>query len=793
MSDYIIGVVGNPNCGKTTLFNELTGATQRVGNWPGVTIDRKSGNYTYDGKNIEVIDLPGIYSLSASSLDEEVARSYVLSGEADLIVNIIDASNLERNLYLSLLLAEMKIPLIFALNMMDTAKIHKIEINIQVLSNAFGCPVVPMVASKKKGIKALKSEINRAAKIKPVPYIKVKYPTAIRDAVKELIPLINDKVVDSIISGNVISTCANPIKGAAIKNKLDPGYTAIKLLEKDSQVTGFVNGKIIDKVEACTKQIKEKLDEEVDIITAGARYELIGDVMEKSVKKKSQVKKTISDKIDRIVLNRFMGIPIFLMAMYLMFMFTINIGNSFIDFFDIFSNTIFVEGFGSLLKVFHSPSWMIAVLAGGIGGGIQTVATFIPPIGFMFIFLSLLEDSGYMARGAFVMDRFMRVIGLPGKSFVPLLVGFGCNVPAIMATRTLENQRDRFITIMMNPFMSCGARLPVYALFAAAFFPVGGQNLVFLLYLLGIGFAVLTGFVLKTTTLKGEITPFVMELPPYHMPTVKGVLMRAWDRLKTFIFRAGKVIIVVVVVLSVLNSMGTDGTFGNENTSKSILSHIGRSITPIFTPMGIKRDNWPATVGIFTGVFAKEAVVGTLNDLYSRVDKIALGSNNEESEDKFDFWKGIKNAFVSIPENLKDVKNTLLDPLGLSVGNVSSEKVASEDQGVSISTFGSMVKLFDGKTGAFAYLLFILLYFPCCAAIAAVYRETNWKWTVFAGLWTTGIAYIAASVFYQSATLNRHPISSLFWIGSLIGCFLLVVFIMHQMGKGHKPEKAINQ
>ncbi len=768
MSDYTIGVVGNPNCGKTTLFNELTGARQHVRNWPGVTVDRKTGSYTHNGKNIEVVDLPGIYSLSASSLDEKVARNYVLSGEADLIVNIIDASNPERNLYLSLLLTEMKIPLVIALNMMDTAKDNNININIDAMSRLFGCPVVPLVASKGKGVNALKSEINRAAETKPVPHIKVEYPAKIRESIDPLIP---------------------HIRNTALDNKLEPEYAAIKLMEEDSVISKLFDNSIIEKVRERINQIEEELDEEADILIAGSRYELIGDIINRSVKKKSRISKTISDKIDGVVLNRVLGIPIFLVAMYLMFMFTINIGGAFIDFFDIFSSTIFVDGFGALLKTAHFPAWLITILAGGIGGGIQTVATFIPPIGFMFLFLSLLEDSGYMARGAFVMDRFMRMIGLPGKSFVPLLVGFGCNVPAIMATRTLENQRDRIMTIMMNPFMSCGARLPVYALFAAAFFPVGGQNLVFLLYLIGIGFAVLTGFILKTTTLKGEVNPFVMELPPYHMPTIKGVVMRAWDRLRAFIFRAGKIIIMVVIVLSFLNSMGTDGTFGNDNTDKSVLSSIGKTITPIFTPMGIEKDNWPATVGIFTGVFAKEAVVGTLNDLYSGMDdKNADKAGVQEDEKAFDFMGGIKEAFASIPENLKGVKDTLLDPLGLSVGDVKNVKQAAEEQDVSVSTFGSMVNLFDGKIGAFAYLLFILLYFPCVAAIAAVYRETNWKWTVFAGAWTSGIAYIAASLFYQSATFNRHPESSMIWIGVLTGFFALTVFVMRK--SGNKTEKS---
>jgi ferrous iron transport protein B len=756
MSDHVIGVVGNPNCGKTTLFNALTGTKQHVGNWPGVTVDRKSGEYTHGGKKIEVVDLPGIYSLSAASLDEEVARDYILSGEAELIVNIIDASNLERNLYLTVQLLEMQVPMVMALNMMDTARERRIDIDIQLLSRQLGCPVVSLVASQGKGVNELRDEINRCAQAKSVSELQVMYPAEIQEAVDELVPL---------------------VRNAALYKKMNARYAAVKLLESDEWIASLVSREALKARGEHQKKIEAKLEEETDILLADSRYGLINWLTQEAVKKRHRVGKTLSDKIDGVVLNRAMGIPIFLVAMYLMFIVTINIGGAFIDFFDIFAGTIFVEGFDGLLKAMEAPEWLTAIIAGGVGGGIRTIATFIPPIGFMFLCLSFLEDSGYMARAAFVMDRFMRTIGLPGKAFVPMLVGFGCNVPAIMATRTLENQRDRTLTIMMNPFMSCGARLPVYALFAAAFFPVGGQNLVFGLYLLGIGFAVVTGLLLKSTLLKGKITPFVMELPPYHMPTVKGVLLRAWDRLKTFIFRAGKIIIPVVVVLSFLNSMGTDGSFGNEDSDKSVLSAIGKSVTPVFAPMGLSQENWPATVGIFTGIFAKEAVVGTLDAMYTKISAAAEGKTKG-----FDFRAGIVESFATIPENLMGVADTLLDPLGISVGDVSTVESAAEEQEVAVSTFGAMVALFDGKVGAFAYLLFILLYFPCVAAIAAVHRETNFRWTAFVGAWTTGLAYMASVLFYQTATISRHPVSSLLWIAVLCVLFLGVAMIMWQIG-----------
>lgn len=760
MNTYTLGVVGNPNCGKTTLFNALTGARQQVGNWPGVTVERKIGVYEYDSQEVRVVDLPGIYSLSALSVDEKVALDYILSGEPDLILNIVDASNLERNLYLTLQLLEMRVPVVIALNMMDIARKRKIAMNVSELSRQLGCPVIPIVASTSEGIKELYQAIAAAAQDRPLPAVNVEYPREIEQAIADLLPVIE----------------------AEVNGKFLPRWAALKLLEGDGFVTNVVGTSVSDLVARQKARIEDALDEEVDILIADNRYECIKTITNQVMKKDAQIRKTVSDMIDRLVLNRALGIPIFLLMMYVMFMFTINLGGAFIDFFDILAGTLFVDGFGRLLETIGSPVWLTTLLANGVGGGIQTVATFIPPIAFMFLFLSLLEDSGYMARAAFVIDRLMRYIGLPGKSFVPMLVGFGCTVPAVMATRTLENQRDRTMTIMMSPFMSCGARLPVYALFATAFFPAAGQNLVFGLYLFGIGFAALTGLILKNTLLKGEASPFVMELPPYHCPTIKGVLLRTWMRLKSFMLRAGKVIILIVVILSFLNSVGTDGSFGNEDSGTSVLSAIGQAMTPIFHPLGITEENWPTTVGIFTGIFAKEAVVGTLDALYSQIEPENVEST-EEAEDNFSLWGRISGAFATIPANLAGVADTLLDPLGIFVGRVENVEEAAAEQEVSVGTFGAMTVLFDGKIGAFAYLLFVLLYFPCVAAIAAVYRETDWRWTLFAGMWTTGLAYLASTSFYQIATFNRHPVFSLTWIGFVVVVCAATIFLLRYLGQ----------
>jgi ferrous iron transport protein B len=439
--------------------------------------------------------------------------------------------------------------------------------------------------------------------------------------------------------------------------------------------------------------------------------------------------------------------------MYLMFIFSINVGSAFIDFFDILFGAIFIDGFGELLTSIGTPEWLKTILADGIGGGIQCISTFIPFIFCLFLALSFLEDSGYMARAAFVMDRLMRALGLPGKAFVPLIVGFGCGVPAIMATRTMEQKQDRITTVLMAPFMSCGARLPVYVLFATAFWPMSGQNLVFGLYLIGILAAIATGFMLKRTALAGQTSAFVMEIPPYHLPTAKNVLLRTWDRLKSFIFRAGKVIVVLVAVLCFLNSLGTDGSFRNQDTDKSVLSQIGKTIVPVFKPMGVSAENWPAAVGVFTGILAKEAVVGTLDSLYSGIGDIG--------------------AFFT-------------DPLGISVeSDLSDVAKQAEEQEVSTGTIAAMNKLFDGELGAFAYLLMVLLYLPCGAAMGAIYREVGSGWAIFSALWTTAVGYSAATIVYQAGSFNIHPVYSAVCIAICTAIIVAIVAGLKLAAKGN--------
>jgi len=480
---------------------------------------------------------------------------------------------------------------------------------------------------------------------------------------------------------------------------------------------------------------------------------------------------SLSERIDAVLINRWLGIPFFLFMIYLMFTIAVNLGAVFIDFFDILFAAVLVDGVSWLLREISSPEVLVTLLAQGVGGGVTLVATFIPVIGFLYLCLSVLEDSGYMSRAAFVIDRAMSGIGLPGNAFVPLIVGFGCNVPAVMAARSLGRDSDRLMTIAMAPFMSCGARLTVYALFAAAFFQQNGQNIVFALYLLGIALAVFTGWIFRKQLFTDEVTPSFQEMPAYHVPIARNILLTTWFRLRSFIFRAGKTIVVVVIALSFLNSISTDFSFGNEDSEDSVLSVIGRSITPAFAPLGIEKDNWPATVGLFTGMFAKEAIVGTLDALYSE------SSADEDDGSPPDLIAAAGDAFSSIGSELFALSSSLTDPLGISIGDVSDLDAVADEQEIETTTLSNMAALFSGPFAAFCYLVFILLYAPCVAVLGAINKEAGWHWTLLVFGWSTGLAYITATVIYQIGTFFVNPLFSSLWIIGMLT--ILIVFILN--------------
>jgi ferrous iron transport protein B len=736
---FRVCLVGNPNCGKTTLINALTGSQLRVGNWPGVTVERKSGLFSQDGNSIEVIDLPGTYTLVSSqqqdAVDEQIAREVINAGNVDLFINVIDANNLERNLYLTAQLLEREQNVIVVLTMMDLAKSRRIQIDVTQLSQQLGCPVIAIEANRGKGITELKQAMLLACEQQTTrAHSAFAWPSEIKQAVQDL--------------------------AAALQQYFSPRECrslALRLLENDMLLVSQCDEKLQLQAKQSQTQIKSILHDDVEVIMTEARYQFARKITEAVTKISAHSSQSLTTILDKITLNRFFGIPIFLAVVYLMFLFAINIGGVFQDFFDIGSSTLFVEGLAQGLTALHLPAWLIALLASGVGKGINTTLTFIPVIGGMFFFLSLLESSGYMTRAAFVMDRFMRAMGLPGKAFVPLIVGFGCNVPAIMATRTLQSQRDRILTIIMSPFMSCSARLAIYAIFVAAFFPVGGQNVVFVLYCLGIIMAVLSGLVLRKTLLSGEATPFILEMPPYHLPTLRVVLQQTWLRLQRFLFKAGKYIIPVCVLMGLLNSLTVTGQFITQPDQHSLLSMLGRVLTPLFAPMGLQQSNWPATVGLLTGTLAKEVVVATLNSLYTQA-----GHLTPMLQQHTNILLGLKAALYSIPQNILALPGALGNPVLAS----------AKQQSVTAGVYGVMYKQFHGQVGAFAYLLFVLLYVPCVSTVAAVAKELNKKWALFSVCWSTGLAYAVAVLFYQIATWQQHAMATVSWV---VGLMLLFV------------------
>ena len=743
-----VAVAGNPNSGKTTLFNGLTGSKQRIGNWPGVTVEKKEGILNFDAigeflsapfineyqhtsrptaaavqtgrEVVHLVDLPGIYSLSASSEDEIVARNFLLDGDVDLVVNIIDASNLQRNLYLTLQLIELEVPLLVVLNMVDVAEKKGMTIDVDHLSEHLGVPVIPASATARDSIRRVKEGLYHSLQDPQVSPARVDYPEEFEAA---------------------IGDWHEALAGLAPDVGANPRWLAVKLLEQDAWVTDRVvsDGVLTrERIDERIEAIRHHTREDPDVVIADYRYGFIHGLSRHIARSKLN-RQSMTDLIDRVVMNRFLGIPIFFVVMYLVFWFTMVVGDAFIDFFDILFGTVFVDGFAAALRTVGSPDWLVAILAGGIGAGIQTVATFVPIIFAMFLALAALEDSGYMARAAFVMDRFMRWVGLPGKSFVPMMVGFGCTVPAIMGTRTLETKRDRFMTIFMAPHMSCGARLPVYAFFAGAFFPARAGFVVFSLYVVGIIIAILTGLLLKYTLFRGRVSHFIMELPPYHAPRAGHILSHALERLKVFIYRAGVTITIIVAILSVANSVGLDGSFGRQQSGNSVLAGLGRVVTPVFGPMGIEDENWPATVGIFTGMFAKEAVVGTLSSLYSQSEEPAGAG-------EVDVLGGIGAALASVPENLAGAVSGLLDPLGF--GDAVPDGGAAERADGEPLVFERMRARFDAA-GAYAYLLFILIYIPCVAAMGAAIKEMGAGYASVMAVYQTVLAWIVATFYYQ--------------------------------------------
>ncbi len=672
--EITVALSGNPNAGKTTIFNQLTGARQKVGNWPGVTVEKKEGVVNYKGHILKIVDLPGIYSLTAYSIEEIIARDFILKEQPEVVVNVIDASNLERNLYLAIQLMELGRPLIFVMNMIDVAKSKGIFIDFDLLSKLFGVPIVKTVGTKGIGIDDLLETIIAVAEghIKSRP-VSINYGPELEREIHSLIELI--------------------IQNKSLVDKYPPRWLAIKLLENDREIIRIVKktpqaSHILNYLDKSIRRLKEILDETPEAIIAEARYGFISGALREVMKVSTITRRTLSDRIDDVVTNKFFGFPIFILAMYALFYFTFNLGEypvaAIEKGLDILSNFLSAKLPDSLLK---------DLLIDGVIGGVGGVLVFLPNILLLFLGISIFEDTGYLARAAFIMDRIMHFLGLHGKSFIPLLMGFGCNVPAIMATRTLENPKDRILTILINPLMSCSARLPVYVLFASTFFPGKETRVIFSIYALGIFLAMLLGKIFSRFLIKDEDTPFVLELPPYRMPTIKGLIIHMWEKTKVYLQKMGGVILIFSIILWALSAFPRiNGS--SPPIDKSYIGHIGKVITPILKPLGF---NWQMGVSLVTGVVAKEVVVSSLGVLY-----------HIEERETHSLQEALLNSGIY-------------------------------------------------KAAALGFMAFVLIYIPCIATVAVIWKETgSIRWPIICITYELCLAWIVAFIIYHLGLWLEH-------------------------------------
>ena len=740
----VIALAGNPNTGKSTVFNALTGAHQHVGNWPGKTVEKKEGVFEYKGAGIKVVDLPGTYSLSAYSLEEEVARDFIVDEKPALVVNVVDAANLERNLYLTAQILDTGAPMLLALNMMDAARARKININAQKLSAQLGgIPVVTLTARKKEGLDALKEAIRQALESadRRLPASDLRPSTFGVDygplTEKELAAL-----------GEAIARIP------ALTEKYPPRWLAIQLLEGDNRLTAEVlslngSGKMVAKTLAAVKnRLQARCNEDLDVALADRRYRFVNNLAQNVVTRPAKQSLTPSDKIDKIVTHRWLGVPLFLALMWAVFKLTTNVAAPYLNWIDSVINGPLARWAAAILGAAGwGGSWLESLLINGVMAGVGGVLVFVPVLMSLYLALAILEDTGYMARAAFVMDRFMRVLGLHGKSFLPLVIGFGCSVPAIYATRTLENHRDRLLTGLLVPFMSCSARLPVYILFAAIFFPRHSGAVVFSLYLLGILIAVALGLLLKRVLFQSdEPAAFVMELPPYRPPNLKSVWIYMWTRTSAFIHNAWTIILAASVLIWFLMAVPTGGNakFAAVDMNDSAFAAVSGAIAPALSPLGF--GTWEAASALSTGFVAKEVVVSTMALVYNAQEPDA------SPEEPVNFTQDAGEIIVGFGQATLDTLKSI--PLVVGV-NLFDEESEAEPTAL-MSAISAGFEQSSGGRGAlaaYAFLVFVLLYTPCMVTVAAQKQEFGVKWMWVSIIGQLAIAWLAALVVFQGGKL----------------------------------------
>jgi ferrous iron transport protein B len=715
-----VAVAGNPNSGKSTLINAITGSRLHVGNWPGVTVEKRSSVFEYEGTKIKLVDLPGTYSLSPYTQEEIIAGDYLVHEKPDLVINVVDATNLERNLYLTVQLLELDIPVIVAMNIYDEAVTKGYEIDMKTMEEMLGVSVVPTVATKNTGLDDLLKAITNIAEKTSVHLPKrLNYGDDIEAAASAVETQIRNSYPQ-------------------LTEKYPLRWLAFKLMEGDSHAMEGINLGDISFIGEATKHLRKAHGEDIESIMADERYALASGLAREVLKKPEFRKMEITEKIDGIVLNRFLGIPIFLTAMWLMFKLTFDFSAPFADWIDAMTTGPFKRWAEALLGFIHAPAWTASLVTDGIIAGAGFVIVFVPVIFSMMFFITFLEGSGYMARAAFVMDRAMHAIGLHGKSFIPMLLGFGCNVPAVYATRTLENPRDKALTALLIPLMSCGARLPVYVVFIGAFFPAHAGTVLWSLYVMGIGLAILMGLIFKRTLFKGESPMFIMELPPYRMPSFRSLMIHTWEKGKHFLIKAGTYILAVSILVWFLLNL----PWGVEQRKDSYLGQMGQVIAPVLEPLGF--GTWEAASSLVSGLIAKEIVVGTMGEIY--VQK-ADDADKKEIPTLTDDLKEIGTSFAAAA---KDAAGNIISTFGIA--SMSSEESTEERE--ERTPLRGVIKSRFTPLSAYAFITFVLLYMPCVVVAIAMKQEFGtWKWFGIAFGYQMALAWGVAFLIYQGGRL----------------------------------------